>query len=588
MPLICGLAVLSAALRSAAAQQAASHSGGASSGQTLWVQSGVAADFRPAVRLPAAALHLSASIGSVTDHLVRVAYIIPTNRTAQASAILSLQRVVQEYQSWYGEQMVRNGFGPKTFRYETESDGVTPRIHTVSVVEPDDYLRADLWGRTIAAASAAGVPVWTPQQVWWLLPEAHLENADGSITGGTALGASFGSGDDPGVAMVGSDALARYQASFATNDTAYQGQFILEIGPYALVQSVSFPWFEGTTFSSTASSVLGAGLHEMSHAFGQPHDFRNDNNFNGNLMGNGLRGWRGALYPARYPSDDTRAAYGSALALNVSRYFNPETNYTDNVIPTLVIRTTGANPPVNGLLQIEFQAADLSGLAAAWLLWKGDLVGELRVGGGTDVSLTFSTAYYDPGQANQYTISVFDRQGNRANADTTIIPSPSSNRAPQPYVNVIPPSAVIGQDVVLDASQSIDPDNTQSDLRVEWDLNGDNVFDTAPTTAKMLTTNFLTAGPRLVRARVTDPAGAQTLSTPLALAVEPLTLSIARTAHWVQVSWKATANGFELITTPTLAPPTWSAVSQPAVINGNQKVVTFTNPTANAYFQLRK
>jgi len=51
--------------------------------------------------------------------------------------------------------------------------------------------------------------------------------------------------------------------------------------------------------------------------------------------------------------------------------------------------------------------------------------------------------------------------------------------------------------VVLDASQSNDPDHSLSSVQVEWDLNGDGVFDTAPTTSKILTNRFASAGNRL-------------------------------------------------------------------------------------------
>jgi hypothetical protein len=562
--------------------------GGASSGHLLWAQPGAASDIKPGVPAPPpGSPRPLGPIGSVTGYVVRVAYIIPTNRTAQAHAVASLRNAVMIYQRWYRDQMQYNGFGPKTFRYETEADGVIPRIYAVQVAQTDDYLRGDLWSRTITAATTAGIPVWTAKQVWWLIPEAHLENADGSITGGTALGASFGSGDDPGVAMVGSDALARYQPAMFTNDAAYQNQFIVEIGPYPLKQDVSFPWFEGTTFSSAASSVLGAAIHEMTHGFGQPHDFRNDNNFHGCLMGNGLRGIRGALFPGRYPSDYTRTAYGSALALNVSRYFNAALNYTDNTVPSLTITTAGTNTPVNGLLQISFNASDAGGLAAAWLTWKGDLVGEMVLSG-TSVSQTLATPYYDPGQTNQYSISVFDTQGNKRSVDASIVPRTGLNRAPQPFIKITPPNAFVGQNVVLDASQSSDPDHSLSSVQVEWDLNGDLTFDTAPTTTKLLTTRFGSSGNWLVRARLTDPAGAKTLSTHVAVNVEPLTLSVRKVTNQVQLSWPATATGFALERTPALGPFNWGAVTQTPLLIGNQKVVTFTNPPANAFFRLKR
>ena len=560
-----------------------------STGHLLWVQPGVASDIKPAVRpgIVRSPQPLDA-IDPVTGYVVRIAYIIPTNRSAQAHAIASLRNAIVKYQSWYRDQMERNGFGSKTFRYETEPDGVTPKIYTVNVTETDAYLRGDLWGRTISAASAAGVPTWTAKQVWWLIPEAHLELADGSIVGGTALGASFGSGDDPGVAMVGSDALARYQPAFFTNDASYHNQVVSQIGSYLLKQDISFPWFEGTTFSSVASSALGAALHEMTHGFGQPHDFRNDNNFNGNLMGNGLRGFRGALNPDRYPADYARAAYGSALALNVSRYFNANSSFNDSTLPTLTITTSGTNTPVNGLLQISFIASDAGGLSVAWLILNGDLVGEMTLSG-TSVTRTFATAYYNPGQTNQYTISIFDAQGNKRSVDAFIVPRTGFNRAPKPFIKVSPPTAFVGQACSLDASQSNDPDHSLSSVQVEWDLNGDGIYDTALTTSKILTNRFASAGDRLVSARLTDPTGAQTVSAPMALRILTApTLSISKSANQIQVSWSTNANGFALESTVGLVPSNWQSVTQAPIVLSNSKSVTFTNPSTNAYFRLKK
>jgi hypothetical protein len=461
------------------------------------------------------------TIGTVPGYAVRVAYIIPSNRVPQPHGAANLQNAIVQYQNWYRDQMERHGFGSKSFRCETEVDGVTPKVHIVNVPDTDDYLRGDLWTRTIEAAAAAGVPVWTPKQVWWLVAEAHLQGADGAISGGTALGASFGSGDDPGVAMVGSDALVRFEPDYLTNDTAYPGQIIPAIGPYPLVESVSFPWFEGTTFSSISSSVLGAGVHEISHGLGLPHDFRNDQNFNGNLMGNGLRGLRGSLYPDRYPFDYTRAAYGAALALSVSRYFNPDGTFPDNTKPSLAISTTGAISPVAGLARISFSASDVSGLAVAWLQWNGDLVGEMALAG-TSTSQTFATPYYIPGQANSYAISVFDSQGNKQSVETSIVPATGFNRAPQPFITVSNPTARVGSDVTLDASASTDPDGDAAVMQVEWDLNGDFAFDTSPTTIKTLTYQFTTPGDWLVRARLTDSFGAQSVSAPIAVRVLPV------------------------------------------------------------------
>ena len=57
---------------------------------------------------------------------------------------------------------------------------------------------------------------------------------------------------------------------------------------------------------------------------------------------------------------------------------------------------------------------------------------------------------------------------------------------------------------------------------MEWDFNGDGVFDTAPTLAKTLTRDFGAPGDYRIKARLTDSLGASSISAPLVLRVVPL------------------------------------------------------------------
>jgi hypothetical protein len=260
--------------------------------------------------------------------------------------------------------------------------------------------------------------------------------------------------------------------------------------------------------------------HELGHAFGLPHDFRNDRNFHGNLMGNGFRGWRASFHPDQYSQDDAQLSYAAALVLNISRYFNPERAYTDNTQPALTVQTSGnVAPTASGHLQINFNASDASGLSSAFLRRGGESIGEMRLTGSGAFSIT--TPYYNPGQSEDYNVAVYDTQGNVRSQSVQITPGISANRAPQPSISLSESIIDPGELVTFDATRSIDPNHALSLVNVEWDFNFDGVYDTAPSASKTFTTSFTLPGTRLIAARLTDPSGSQSVSSPLALRVVP-------------------------------------------------------------------
>ncbi|HWN94769.1 MAG TPA: immunoglobulin domain-containing protein, partial [Methylomirabilota bacterium] len=478
----------------------------------------------------------SATLSS--NAIVRIAYIVPANRDPQPHAVSTLRSTVLLYQRWLADQMQRSGFGPKTFTVETELDGVTPLIHVLSVPPTDEFLRGDVYGgRVLDAARESGLPIGAPGQLWWLIPETHFQFPDGSISGGFDFGQrSPAAPMDGGWAISGSQNLALYRSIYHTNSSPYEGVVIEDIGFYPLVGDVSFPWFEGATFSAISSSALGGGLRSFGEALGLDPDYRNDENFNGNLMGFGFRGIRGVFYPDIYPYNYCSLSYASALALAVNPFLNPDRPVIDTNAPAITITTTGVRASANGLLHITFQASDHTSLHAALLQWERDsvfeMVEEITLSG-ANVTQTFATPYFNPEETNRYTITVFDSAGNRRSAQTAIYPQATINRSPQPFVFVAPLVAGLGEDIVFDASATFDPVHSANLLEVEWDFDGDGHFDTFPTTQSLQTNNYFSLGTRLIRARITDPAGATAVSAPVAVSITlcPTTLSPLTRLH---------------------------------------------------------
>jgi len=304
-----------------------------------------------------------------------------------------------------------------------------------------------------------------------------------------------------------------------------------DLGAYPMRQNVTCADYEGTTISSLASTCHGIFLHELSHAFGLSHDFRNDVNCHGNDMGNGFRGVRGDLYPRMFPDDTTRLEYGSALSINVSRYFNPDRAYTDNTKPTVTVSPHGSVNTRTGQMEISFQASDAGGLACAILRWKFDVCDQMPLRG-TSVNATFQTPYYTPNADNRYQVTVYDQSGNRRDVGTTVTVGAVTNRAPIAFIDARPPTIEVGRRVTLDASRSTDSDDDASRLTVQWDLDGDGTFDTTPTLTKVLVTRALPEGNDLVRARIADPKGGFSLSEPIAVNVTAPAVNAPRTGKY--------------------------------------------------------
>jgi len=454
----------------------------------------------------------------ITPHappMVRVAYLIPSNRTAQPGAVQALQQAVVWMHKFYQEQMQRYGFGPLTFDYETQSDGITPQVWTVHTNDADAAIRADLFNRTMGDAAGAGVPVGSPGQDWMVIPEAHVESSSGLITGSASLGESLGSGLGGGQALTASDLLPFLTDSALTDDRPWAGMTISGIGKYRLVANVSYPSFNGSTISSLSSVIHGAFIHELTHGFGLNHDQINDDNFHGNLMYNGFRGFRGWAYPFRYSGDDMTLRYVEALALSTSDYFNPDRPVQDNDIPHVLSIPSGTVPLAGGLLPLHFTVTDQFGLSAVLLLKNGDVIGGMPISG-TPFDGTITSPYFTKGKADTYSLVVYDQAGNRQQRDSTITPMSGSDAAPQPFVRLSHSTVAVNQSVQLDASRSTDPDDAI--VTVAWDL-GDGNF--VPSTGRSMVMKFPQPGTHLIRARLTDAHGNQSITNPIALLVLP-------------------------------------------------------------------
>lgn len=71
---------------------------------------------------------------------VRMIYFVPNDREFRQSVTDSMKRVIVEAQTFFALQMASHGYGPMTFRYETDADG-EPVVHHMVGEHGDAYYR---------------------------------------------------------------------------------------------------------------------------------------------------------------------------------------------------------------------------------------------------------------------------------------------------------------------------------------------------------------------------------------------------------------------------------------------------------------
>lgn len=465
----------------------------------------------------------------LANHIFRVAYLIPSDRTIQPQGVEKLQYFVPLYQDFFRDWMERYGLGAKTFQYETEADGVTPKINVVYGSHTAAYYRDNPWTRVYTDCQNKGLPIWSYGQQWLITYEAQTMKSDGTLLGGFNGGSSWGNGSDGGVGMSVAGTVALLDSWDILDERKYNGLLIPQWGPYPFVQSITRAWFDGTTIGELSSVDHGIFMHECGHGFYLWHDWRNDSNFQGNLEYNGFRGSRGWIHPEYYPQNECRLTYASALALNISRYFNYSQTFTDSTQPTLTFGTiTSPMVPVGGHLEIPFTATDNMGLGLALLRRDGNTIGEMILSG-TSISTSFMTPYYIADSTTNFGITVYDAQGNVVSIDTTITPASGYNRAPVPFVYALPSSVYTGDMITIHAGYSSDPDGDP--LSIEWDLDNDGTFDTTTSTDMILRLTFDTPQVRAIRGRLTDSHGNQSLTTLIGLRIKERAPTSAG-QHW--------------------------------------------------------
>ena len=227
-----------------------------------------------------------ANLNAGEPRTVRLLYFLPNDRSYRQEVVDAMKTGILEVQSFYAEQMAAHGHGNKTFRIETDDQG-DPKVHRVDGQHPDRHYHDNSVGTVHSEI----------QQAYDFYANIYFIVLDYSKQSERAKGTR--QGKNGGLGLVYNE----------------------------------FIWFTAT--------------HELGHAFGLQHDFRDN------------------AYIMSYGSPNRSSAQLSVCAaeyLAVHPYFNPDIPIEAEQPPTIDLISSPEYPVGSESVPVRLRVRDAEGL----------------------------------------------------------------------------------------------------------------------------------------------------------------------------------------------------------------------------------
>ncbi len=245
---------------------------------------------------------------SITPDMVRILYFLPRDRSIQPGIWTKLNTLLRNVQRFYANQMEINGFGRKTFTFETDENGEM-LVYRIDGQFRDRYYYTNTAHKIHTEISSQ---FDMGRHVYLIVADISSE----SIGGKNKCG--IGGGD------------------WYKNENLIRGK-----GGYAVIPA------SGPCFNGAYGTIVAA--HELGHAFGLEHDFRND------------------AYVMSYGVAPDRLSKCATSWLDTHRFFN--TDQTAFNEPTSIqMLSPSVYLPNARNFTLQFEVSDADGIHQAQLL----------------------------------------------------------------------------------------------------------------------------------------------------------------------------------------------------------------------------
>ena len=261
-----------------------------------------------------------------TNGMVRVVYFIPSDRPARPDRVAALRQLIKDAQQFYAGEMHRHGYGRKTFTVETDNNG-EPLVHQINGKFTDEYYFNSQADNTVWIELHEHFDDADFQHIYFVAIDLRDEALNGGGVGGLG-GVSF----FPVAGSLGFDPTRRI---YLRNRDITIGEEVH--GGFAIIPA------SGANFGHRVT------VHELGHALGLPHDFREGHH-------------------SDYVMATGKSSHFSKCAaewLSVNRFFNTKSNFHNE---TGEIQLLSSRIYSKDVMEFRFKVTDPDGLHQTQLL----------------------------------------------------------------------------------------------------------------------------------------------------------------------------------------------------------------------------